>query len=183
MNNNRETCMASVMVDLETLGVGPRAPIASIGAVKMDFESGTLGDKFYRSIDITGYQNDPNFEIDYTTLKWWLAQGPSVIQSTFLGETVSLIRALADFSEFVSNDRYEIWGNGSDFDNVILAYAYEAAGYKAPWSFSRNRCYRTMKNLGVGAAKPERMGDHHNALDDAVFQAQHLINIMKVIKG
>ena len=33
-----------------------------------------------------------------------------------------------------------LWGNGSDFDNAILANAYRAIGQQQPWKFWNNRC-------------------------------------------
>lgn len=69
-----------------------------------------------------------------------------------------------------------VWGNGSDFDNVILRNAYAAIGSTYPWRYNDNMCYRTIKNLAPDV-KMARQGVHHNALDDARSQALHLIAI------
>ena len=96
---------------------------------------------------------------------------------------------IADFdglSLFVAanGDRdVELWGNGADFDNTILGSLYDAFGLRKPWSYSRNRCYRTMKNIGIGPRKPQvREGIYHNALDDAITQAIHLQDIFACLK-
>jgi len=71
-----------------------------------------------------------------------------------------------------------VWGNGADFDLPILAAAYKAAGGPPPWKPYNGRCYRTLKNLAP-SIKLERQGTHHQALDDAVCQAKHLIKIVE----
>jgi len=47
-----------------------------------------------------------------------------------------------------------------------------------PWYFWNDRCYRTMKSL-YPQIPMERDGVHHNALDDAISQARHLMAILK----
>ena len=69
-----------------------------------------------------------------------------------------------------------IWGNGAAFDNVVLASAFRATGMQVPWAFWNDRCYRTVKSL-FSNVKLKRSGTHHNALDDAVTQAKHLLEI------
>lgn len=71
-----------------------------------------------------------------------------------------------------------IWGNGASFDNVILANAYRAASIQQPWAYWNDRCYRTLKKRYLDIAL-RRQGTHHNALDDAISQAEHLITIWK----
>jgi hypothetical protein len=55
---------------------------------------------------------------------------------------------------------------------VILANAYNACNMEAPWKFWGNRCFRTLKNLKPHfiMTRPSNL-THHNALDDAVYQA------------
>jgi len=69
-----------------------------------------------------------------------------------------------------------MWGNGASFDNVILSETYLRLGMKAPWPFWKNKCYRTAKGM-YPAVEINRSGTHHNALDDARSQAEHLIAI------
>jgi DNA polymerase III epsilon subunit-like protein len=44
--------MIDVMLDLETMGNGPRAAIVAIGAVEFDPDTGTVGERFYRAVDL-----------------------------------------------------------------------------------------------------------------------------------
>jgi inhibitor of KinA sporulation pathway (predicted exonuclease) len=71
-----------------------------------------------------------------------------------------------------------VWGNGADFDNPILAAAYRATGISQGWKPYNGRCYRTIKNLAP-QVRLVRTGTHHNALDDARAQAQHLLDIVE----
>jgi hypothetical protein len=66
-----------------------------------------------------------------------------------------------------------LWGNGASFDNAILAHAYARCGATPPWKFWNDRCYRTVAALT--ATPRQQGGTHHNALDDARSQAEHLI--------
>jgi inhibitor of KinA sporulation pathway (predicted exonuclease) len=66
-----------------------------------------------------------------------------------------------------------IWGNGANFDNPLLACAYEAVDVKPYYKFWNERCYRTVKNQ-YPDIKLERTGTYHNALDDARSQAEQI---------
>lgn len=167
-----------VMIDLETLGNRPGCSILSIGAVAFD-ENG-LGPEFYcvvsrESCRKFGLHEDPE------TLQWWENKPEAarkVITEAKRGN--ALPAALVMLGNFIGQfdaDEVRIWGNGSDFDNAILACAYAATGFRLPWQFWNNRCYRTLKNLHPGITM-KRQGTHHNALDDAKSQALHAIEIL-----
>ena len=48
-----------------------------------------------------------------------------------------------------------------------------------PWTYRENRDYRTIRNLlGANYQQPPTVLSHH-ALEDAKWQAQHLMNILK----
>ena len=177
--------MNHIMLDLETLGSNPRAPIASIGAVLFDPEEGIVEETFYRVIDIKSYDEYKDyFALDYSTVSWWMAQSSDAIRSTFVdGEKIPLGTALDDFASFVPSRLSTLmWGNGADFDNVILAHAYDMLSINKPWSFRNNRCFRTVKNM-VGTLVPfVREGTHHNSLDDATSQAKFLMEALKIIR-
>ena len=60
------------MIDLETLGTDPTAPIVAIGAVFFDPKTGELGVEFSATIDFESAceRRTP----DASTIKWWLKQ-------------------------------------------------------------------------------------------------------------
>lgn len=173
--------MRDVMLDLETFGNRPGSVIVSIGAVKMDLERGLVGEGFYQAIDPADAQRC-GLTIDAGTVTWWLGQSErarAAVRSPT--DRMLLGAALRSFSDFIGPDAV-VWGNGADFDNVLLAAAYGAVGSETPWRFWNNRCYRTLKSL-FPDVKLERAGTHHNALDDAASQAYHLLRIMKAMRG
>ena len=75
-----------------------------------------------------------------------------------------------------------VWGNGASFDNVILSESYYRAAILRPWPFWKDRCYRTIKTI-YPDVELVRSGTHHNALDDARTQAEHLIAINATAAG
>lgn len=171
--------MKNVMLDLETLGQGPEAAIVAIGAVFFDLQDGTFGEPFYRVVDLASAMAEGG-KVDAATIMWWMGQ-PEEARAIFNLPAVPIDQALLDFASFLEGTAdpraVQVWGNGSDFDNVILASAYRRSGLEVPWAFWNNRCYRTVKNLNPGR-KLIRQGTHHNALDDAVSQAQHLMALL-----
>ena len=170
----------NVMVDIETLGTRPGSVILSIGAVT--FGASGVGNEFYRIINTQTCLN-AGLELDPATLDWWASQSPearaTLNHSADLKTSVSLARALSDFREYLAvydKGTVRVWGNGSNFDNVLIAAAYRKAGDVTPWNYLNDRCYRTLKNLEPDC-KPNRTGTFHSALDDAKTQAEHAIRL------
>jgi exodeoxyribonuclease VIII len=171
--------MKDVMLDLETMGTTPDAAIIAIGAVEFDPELGQLGERFYQVVDLQS-SVDLGGVIEPSTVMWWMQQSEEARAAVRAGGA-HLAVALGCFTTWLeqraARDEVRIWGNGANFDNVVLATAYARAGHLLPWRFFNDRCYRTMKAQRRDV-KLERSGTHHNALDDAVSQAQHLLAIM-----
>ena len=183
--------MKHIMLDLETLDTTSSAVVISIGAVAFDPHTNALGDRFYVEMtEDTAAQQARGRTISGDTVRWWMQQSEAarrVFSESIDGvDRVSTIKALSLFDHFVAANGgrdVELWGNGADFDNIILGTLYDSFGLRKPWSYSRNRCYRTMKNLGIGPRRPlVREGTHHNALDDAITQAVHLQEIFACLK-
>ena len=160
-----------VMVDIETLSTEKNAVILSIGAVK--FGKTINDDTFYRVIDIESCV-DAGLHIDPSTIQWWKQQSDEA-RSIFSEPSIPLRQALVEYSEWCPRDP-EMWGNGSPFDNVIIESAYKALGMKTPWKFWNDRCYRTI--AAISGTERIQEGTHHNALDDAISQAKHLMKIL-----
>ena len=171
----------NIMLDLETLGKEPKSVIVSIGAVEFS-ETEVSENKFYINIDPEDCQSY-GLKINASTFLWWMGQSEAARLAITGSEKVKLKEALISFSSWLLEghnhsleDDVIVWGNGADFDNTILSSSYSETGLEQPWSFRNNRCYRTIKNLSPDI-KIETSGTRHNALDDAVSQAHHLIKI------
>lgn len=167
------------MLDLETMGNGSNATIIAIGAVFFDSENVTR--EFYVNVDRLSCE-DRGMISDASTIKWWSEQSDDA-KSALLDNQEDIVDALKMFELWLCGlpcklSDIEMWGNGAMFDNTILGNAYKTCGMSIPWKFWNDRCYRTVKNMYPNV-KLERVGTHHNAVDDAKSQANHLISILK----
>lgn len=176
--------MKHCMGDLETAGNRSNAAILSIGFVKFNPDTSEIGDKFYRSIDPEDAVR--NGAVDGSTFKWWMEQSDAARRAAVNGKT-PLKDALADLADFYSDWlKAEFWSNGPNFDEVILQSAYHRIfGKPGPWAFWNVRCCRTIAAL-AGRRAPKIAGEagtHHNALDDAIHQAQWVSSMWQQIKG
>lgn len=162
-------------VDIETTGTSPGCCILSIGAAS------TCGKfTFYQNIWHAPQKTDYGLKDDAETLAWWDKQGKGARDEAFSG-TMGLATALGNYSDWLRSlpaNKVFVWGNGADFDNAILSYAYKAVGMKNPFGFN-NRCYRTLKNLYPDIKAGEFMGIKHHALADAIHEAQHLAQLLR----
>lgn len=161
----------NVMIDLETMGTGPKAAIVSIGACK--FDSSAIIETFSVNVDLQTALTY-GLEVDAGTIYWWLRQSDEA-RGSFRQDCQPIDDVLFAFADWIDPGS-NVWGNGSDFDNVILANAYRACVLPVPWGNWSSRCYRTIKNTWP-KVEMDREGTHHNAKDDAVSQAKHLIRI------
>ena len=179
------TALNHLMIDLETFGSTYNSAIVTIGAVYFDPETGEMGEKFYRAIDIA---DSIRFgRVDGDTLKWWMKQGDEARKAAIAG-AMPLAGALEDLSAFYAKGRNACpWGNGSSFDITILEHAYgRCLGTKAPWDFWNIRDVRTIVHLAEKLCpKPREFGKGtaHNALDDAIFQAEYVSRMWQALRG
>lgn len=170
--------MSDVMLDLETMGNGPCAAIIPIGAVEFDIETGLIGRRFYKQVDLASSVEAGGI-IDASTVMWWMQQSEAA-RGAFSGKGCSNAQALCDFSfwaESCADGDLKMWGNGAAFDNVILSSAYRRNKTEQPWKFWNDRCYRTVRAQHPNV-EMVRVGTYHNAVDDAESQASHLIRML-----
>ena len=165
----------NIMVDLETMATHPNAAIVAIGAVRFTDE---LKDTFYQVVDLKS-AIEAGMDVNGDTINWWLMQEEAARQAITV-PGLEFTQALSLFAKWLGEDAI-VWGNGASFDNAILTNAYYKTGIPLPWHYADNRCYRTVKYFYPNV-KLQRTGTLHNALDDAMSQAMHLIEIFKNIK-
>ncbi|MGA3766683.1 3'-5' exoribonuclease domain-containing protein [Escherichia coli] len=167
-----------LMIDLETMGKNPDAPIISLGAIFFDPQTGEMGPEFSKTIDL----DTAGGVIDRDVIKWWLKQSREA-QSAILTDEIPLDDALLQLREFIDENScgfyVRVWGNGANFDNVILRRSYERQGIPCPWRYCNDRDVRTIVELGNSIGFDARMdipfeGERHNALDDARYQAKYV---------
>lgn len=182
---------AHIAIDLETLSTSPAAVILSIGAVAMAEGGDTLAD-FYSICSIAS-QHDR--QIDKSTLEWWDKQSPearNALTQANEPNSPTLDSVLDELTRWLGNlgESYDVhvWGNGSDFDIAILNHAYKQRSPFVPWNFRKVRDMRTLYDLtlrfglDIKGTAP-RVGIHHNAKDDAQFQAQVIVESLRQLQA
>lgn len=168
-----------VSIDLETLSTSPAAVILSIGAVAFCEDTGRTAS--FATVVSVDSQDDR--QIDASTLRWWEQQSAEariVLDLAKEADAPPLRHALDLFTDWIGSfgatHDVHVWGNGSDFDVAILAHAYKSFSPFVPWHFKKARDMRTLYDvtsrfgLDIRSYTP-RVGTHHNALDDAQYQA------------
>lgn len=159
-----------VMIDIEAYDIVPSAVILSIGAVEIVGDvANDSRQKFYVELDPT-----TQFErtVSLATKQWWAAQAiPVPIGNMHLRE------GLEKLTDFLMSFRKTpiIWCKGTDFDTAILSHAYNQMRLSIPWKYSNVRDCRTLFKID---RVPQDKNNSHNALDDAINQANHLLDVM-----
>jgi len=179
------------MVDLETLDTSATAIVLSIGLASFSLEKG-ITDRADLVLRIDDQEEVGRTRSD-ATVAWWADQSPEA-------------RKVLDDAENCNKDTHEtlimlgdwlgpvpiLWGNGAAFDNAILQNLYESFNIEPPWKHWHNRCYRTLKDLGekkiarlrgeyIIEPEPSRRGTHHNAMDDATYQAECALRYLRTL--
>ncbi len=183
-----------VMVDLEFLDMKPSAAILQIGMVRMNFEQGILGDTFFLRVDAGDCMNH-GLTVGLDTLRWWVDQDIKVLRDA-LARThdpkevtywnplhLAMVKA-ANFLMPASDPCPEVWSCGSK-DEQILEWSFRKVngGAVLPWNPRKWYDYRTMRDGFLQVEPPKPILPAHNALNDAKYQALHLIAIKQYIRG
>ena len=170
------TVKVHIALDVEPLDKRPTALVLSSGMVVFTLVGG----------EVASFYVEPSKEeqktigrtVDEGTVHWWSLQNEAA-QFVLQTPGIPVLQALNGMGSFLSRFQgggYEIggvWGYGSDFDNAMVQDLSRAAGFGDPWPYGKNRCGRTVVELAA-LAKPQNVGTHHNALDDARFQANRI---------
>lgn len=165
------------MIDLETLSTDENSVVLSIGAVFFEKE---LGHNFYINLDINRQLKDQR-TVNGDTFRWWLGQSEEARKAILDNKPVELISALVAFQSFILNNmqsdtsKLKVWGNGSTFDISIMENLFKQYNMAVPWRYSNVRDLRTFKEYVANDAPIERSEGHHNALTDAMDQANYVI--------
>ena len=178
-----------LMLDMETMGNSPDAPIVSIGAVFFDPSTGNTGAEFYQIVSLESSMSF-GMKPDASTIQWWLKQSSEARSAILVDGAMGLrevLELLADFiAENAANGSHsvQVWGNGCSFDNVILRRAYVLTETPFAVPFWNDRDVRTMVELGKSVGINPRFdipfeGDLHNALSDARHQVKYVSAIWK----
>lgn len=174
--------MNHLMIDLETMGNKPAAPIIAIGAVLFEPSIGELGPEYYAVVDLESSMVR-DAAADPSTILWWMKQSAEARAEITSDKRVNITNALGGLRRLIEEncvpDYLQVWGNGPTFDNVITRASFERHGLFCPWQFWNDRDVRTIVELGRAVGYNPRYeipfeGDMHNALADARHQAKYV---------
>ena len=172
----------NIMIDLETLDTKPSSVILSVGLVAFDDEK--IYDTLY-VVPPAQPQLDLGRTVSFSTIAWWMQQSTEA-KSVFKEQeknqsSLKYATYLSEIANFIqSYPKAKLYSYGSDFDLVILSHAFNHANMKVPWFFTNNRCFRTWcddRNVPYKSSKSPDVT--HNALQDAIDQANHMISVKK----
>lgn len=170
------------MIDIETFGTSPSAHIASIGVCWFNKDS----DEIYGTSYWVMGSKHQNRSLDPKTVLWWMGQSePARRELIHFSPKVGLEEALKQLrGEYQKYKARSVWANPPQFDLKILNNAYEQYKIGTPWHHRDEMDCRTIWKM-VEQYSPfdgkelQREGTHHNALDDAVYQAKCLQSMLK----
>jgi DNA polymerase III epsilon subunit-like protein len=175
--------MREIMLDLETLSTRPNAIILSIGAIKFE-RKGPIRelnelDQFYKRIDIQSCR-ELGLHYEESVNDWWSRQDQNIRYEALENPDRSCLKdVLHEFKDWFRGCKL-IWANGDDFDCVILAEAYKAAGIDVPWNYWDTRDVRTALDIGKISQRDLPANDKHHPVHDCYRQ---IIGVKKVFSN
>lgn len=171
------------MIDIETLSLNPSGVILSVGICAFSPE-GIARDKFYMNLNVQE-QLDAGRVVDAGTISFWLKQNDEA-RSAFLSKRTytspEFLEAINEYiTRFCTVSEAVVWCNGANFDFPFLEdYARTFKGCM-PWVYYNTRCFRTFAAMTKckKLSDPQTDKAHHNAVDDAIWQASTMVNYMQ----
>ena len=181
--------MTDIMLDLETLSSRPDAAIVSIGACTFRSDGEAMPEyERERRLIVFPVRADmaKGGRADIETMLWWGQQGAAArdMLDEALRTQADPVKRLLDLIWFCTRpgQTVRVWGNGADFDNVVISEALRRHGLMPSWDRRNNRCFRTLKALAPDVPKPPN-DRPHCADSDAEAQARHAEAIFAHLKG
>jgi len=167
-----------VMIDVETMGTNPNAPVVQIGAAFFTRE----GVQVQSLLSINFEEALKYGKVDGSTIKFWLQQPKEAQNSLFQNER-SMEEATDVFTKLLEAQNPDYFWAHATFDFPILQSLFASIDKKFPIPFWKMRDLRTLEMLAdLPIDKSQFKGVPHNALHDAVFQAEHAIKCLNILE-
>jgi len=164
----------TIAIDLETLSLAPNAVVIAIGAICIE-----TGKTFYANIDPEDSQKY-GLHIDAGTVMWWMQQSDEARKVLTTETSQTLATVLLAFTHWLKTNKFKyanrehtLWGYGVKADIVWMNSLYKALDKPQPWTYQQEMCGRTLKQ--ITGVNPDKSGVHHNALDDAKWLADVIV--------
>lgn len=169
----------ALMIDLETLALGPDAYVTQVGLCVADTRTREYlvsGKCFWLT-----HVGQEQRVIDPDTVRWWMGQDPKVVASVFApvpGEARSTPQEVFDYiKQMTDATPMTVWASPAMFDLSMLTHLW---GGKKPWKYSQERDMMTLYKLvdPEGKLRPANNGMGHNAMADARWQMDYLFRLL-----
>lgn len=144
-----------IMLDIETLGTDPGAPILQIGAKafnRLCSSDDWMAMYFDEYVDMQSCFDLGLTEVTAGALEFWFQQDQDMAQKALFNRNArDITEVLVDlnmWAEQLANDaELRWWAKGPDFDNVLIEHAAHLAGEDVPWRYNKKRCVRTLQDV------------------------------------
>jgi DNA polymerase III epsilon subunit-like protein len=148
----------NIMIDIETLGIKPTAPILQIGMARL------IGDEIVSHSWLIDIETAGGI-IEPATLKWW---GKNIT----LGGTIPLNSALWEMNQYIHAGDL-VWAKSPQFDLVIIRESMARCAITPNWSYRQERDLRTLLE-----GEKVFYTNQHSAWSDAIDQMVALRGIL-----
>lgn len=171
--------MNQAMIDIETLGHDADHVVLSIGIavfteqkiietkeIMLDVESQLKGGKM----------------INASTLEFWSKQPAGLLHSqAFQGERYTTRGALHELEYIMQTHNVGYtWAKSVRFDLNIISDLYKQNNMEQPWKYYNEQELRTLIMLYPQLKNLPFRGTKHGALADAVYQAEQVMEVLKI---
>lgn len=176
-----------LMIDIETLGVNPHAPIIQIAAVLFDSYTGAHIQEYCANV-LQSEQSIAHYGLkpDQSTIDWWAGQPTEIWEAVHVNA-----RPMEEvFPEFIRGlgmigveKHTPIWSHAT-FDFPLVNHHLQLTGCK-PLYYRAARDIRTLVDMAdIDLAGYNWNQKTHHALDDCRFQVKYCVDAMaKIRKG
>lgn len=191
-----------IQIDIETSATCREAKLLSIGACAFKADRAP---NLAKLLDHTFYINvgeyDPKLPMieHAVTVAWWEQQGHAAKQvlENDRKDPEEAVRALIRWIQGIHSNYGEgtVWANPPQFDLSILRYHFDTFGLNCPWHWSRERDFRTLREVarqkhGFIPSEPKAVAGKegtivfvkHNALHDAIVQSDKTQQIIQHLR-
>lgn len=172
-----------IMLDIETLDIGPRSIITQIGMVAFDMDDQDAPRESYGIyLSLEGQLNlIPPRTISGSTLNFWIKQDPKIRDVMFESiaecDAYSLPASLNHFirtlNEWVGERKdWTLFSRGPQFDVVNVESLLHDYSVRAPWKYNQVMDLRTiMRIANVQTSEvTSKWSGSHDAVSDCQFQ-------------
>jgi len=192
MNDSKKL---GIMLDLETLDLGPRSAILQVGIIAFPLDDPETEERRIDQYLPIQPQIALGRTVSFETVMWWMGQDDKARErfvdnkGNDMDELTALVRSVhrksTEIIQSVGFDNVEVWAKGPQFDVVNLETMFVDCGLDVPWKYNTVMDLRTLMNLaGCHTENVDSSGIvPHVAISDCQFQIRCYAEAMKRLRS